>query len=166
MAASSPSAAIEFRTDRVERLMLGGLLVLVGGGALAFWNVERSLQWPLVMIALIGALFVGLGLFLIGFRRVVRLERERGVTERHTLFGMAVGQRVYPLVDFEAVGSHGATTEMLSLDVVLFRSGGGHLTLRRMLSDAEAKHEIARVARCLDLPAEYQPRTRVYAIGR
>ena len=166
MAATTPSTIIELRTDPVERLVAGLLLVGAGSGALAFWNVERSLHWPLLVILLIGASFVGLGLFLTGFRRRVRLERERGASESRTLFGLVVARRHFPLSDFEAVGSHGATTEILALDVVLFRHDGGHLTLRKMLSDGDAKAEITRVAQCLGLPAEYQPRGRRYLIGR
>lgn len=146
--------------------MVGVVLVFVGSGALAFWKVEQSIHWPLAMILLIDALFVGLGLFLIGFRRVMRLERKRGVSELRTLFGVKVAQWNYPMADFEAVGSHGSTTEILSLDIVLFRHGGVHLTLRKMLSDVDAKREITRVAQCLELPAEYEPRVRLYRIGR
>ena len=160
-----PAVSSEFRSDRVERFVVGGLLLLVGGGALAFWNVERSAQWPLLAIVLSGGLFVGLGLFLIGFRRVVRLEPKRGVSELRTLFGVAVAARHYPLADFEAVGSHGSTAEILCLDVALFTFGGEHLTLRTMLSDTAARQEIARVAQCLGLPAEYAPRARRYLIG-
>lgn len=157
---------IEFRTDRNERLVLGALLILTGVGALAFWWVERNLHWPLLLILLIGVLFVCLGLFLIGFRRFVRLERQSGANEVRSLFGVVLSRRHYPLADFEAVGSHGATTEILSLDVVLFRRDGGHLTLRTMLGDAQAKSEIARVAACLGLPAEAEPRARLYSISR
>jgi len=159
------TASLEFRTNPVERLVLGALLIVVGSGAMAFWSVERDVHWPLVLIALIGVLLVGLGLFLIGFRRVVRLERKHGATELRTFFGVAVDQRHYPLADFAAVGSHGSATEMLSLDVALFRCGGGYLTLRTMLSDTKAKDEIARVAQCLGIPAESEPRTRRYLIG-
>ena len=166
MADALQSSIIEFRTDGVERLALGVVLVFVGSGALAFWKVEHNMHWPLVMILLIGALFVGLGLFLMGFRCVMRLERKRGVSELRTLFGVKVAGRHYPMADFEAVGCHGATTELLSLDVVLFSHGGGHLTLRKMLNYADARSEITRVAQCLELPAEYKPRTRLYLIGR
>lgn len=166
MADSLQSSIIEFRTDPVERLVVGVVLVFVGSGALSFWNVEQSMHWPLAMILLIGASFVVLGLFLMGFRRVMRLERKHGVSELRTLFGVKVARWDYPMADFEVVGSHGATTELLTLDVVLFRHGGGHLTLRKMLNDADAKNEITRVAQCLELPAEYEPRMHLYLIGR
>ncbi len=165
MVTALQSDALEFHTDRVERLVVGAVLVLVGGGALAFWSIERGTQWPLVAILPIGMFIVGLGLFLLGFRRVVRLDPERGASELRTLFGIAVARRGYPLADFAAVGCHGSTTEMLYLDVVLFVLGGGFLTLRTMLADAEARNEIARVARYLGLPAEFEPRTRLYWVG-
>ena len=158
----STGLSIEFRTNRSERLVLGVSCVLVGSGALAFWNVERSTQWPLLMILLIGACFVGLGLFMLGFRRVVRLDSGHGASELRTLFGMEVARRSYPLTDFEAVGCHGSIQEGPWWDIVLFRHGGTFLTLRSMLSDAETKREIARVARLLGLPAEYEPRARFY----
>lgn len=157
--------ALEFHTDRVERLVIGAVLVFAGGGALAFWNVERGTQWPLVAIVPIGMFIAGLGIFLLGFRWVVRLDPERGASELRTLFGVVVARRNYPMAGFEAVGCHGSTTEMLYLDVVLFKPGGGFLTLRTMLADAEARNEIVRVAQYLGLPAEFEPRTRLYWIG-
>ncbi len=163
--AITKSQTIEFRTDRVERLMIGVLLILVGGGALAFWNVERDLVWPQLAILAAGAAFALLGLYLIGYRCRVRLDRQDGVSELRTLYGLLVSSRHYSLAEFEAVGCHGATSEILTLDVVLFRRDGGYQTLRTMLSDAEARAEIARIAACLGLPAEYTPRTRLYRIG-
>lgn len=156
------SDAIEFCTDRAERLVVGVSFVFIGGGALAFWNVERSTQWPLLMILLIGACFAMLGIFMIAFRRVVRLEPRHGASELQTLFGAVVARRSYPLTDFEAVGSHGSIQEGPWWDIVLFRHDGRFLTLRAMLSDTETKREIARVAQLLGLPTESEPRARFY----
>lgn len=166
MHTSLQSSSIEFRTDRVERLVVGVLLVFVGSGAVAFWNVEQSVHGPLVAILLIGALFAGLGLFMIGFRRMVRIEHKRGVSERRTLFGVTVAEWRYPLADFDAVGSRVSAADMLSWDVALFRRDGGCLVLRAWVGDAEeVQNEIARVAQCLGLPAEREPRMRTYLIG-
>ena len=134
----------------------------IGGGALAFWTVERSTQWPLLMTLLISAFFVVFGIIMIGFRRVVRLEPRHGASELRTLFGAVVVRRSYPLTDFEAVGSHGSIQEGPWWDIVLFKHGGKFLTLRTMLSDTETKREITRVAELLGLPAEYEPRARFY----
>ena len=68
-------------------------------------------------------------------------------------------------MDFVAVGSLVSRTDLLYLDVVLFRRDGGFLTLRPMLSDSEAAREIARVARHLGLPAEAKPRSREFLVG-
>ena len=156
---------LKFSTDRVERLVLGWACIVLGGGALAFWNVQRSAQGPLVMLLLIGAFFLGLGIFLIGFRRAVCLEAETCAREIRTFFGKILSQKYYQLSEFEAVGCHGATTELLYLDVALFKKGGGFVVLRTMVSDAEAKREIDRVAQYLGLPAEIEPRTLSYLIG-
>ncbi|MBZ0105840.1 MAG: hypothetical protein K8H84_09435 [Sulfuricella denitrificans] len=154
--------SIEFSSDRAERLVVGLLLALVGGAALLFWNVERGVQWQHLAIFLSGMFFAGFGLFLIGFRRRIRLDPKGGVIELSTLFGSIVSRRHYPLKDFESIGCHGSIQEGPWWDLVLFRDDGDFLTLRRMLGDKETQREIERLSRLLGLRAEYEPRIRTY----
>ena len=165
MPVSMHLSIIEFSTERIERIVIGWVLVFMGGGALMFWNVERSKQWQALLILMIGAIFVGVGIFLVGYRRAVRLESGSGVSERRSLYGREILRRHHPLADFEAVGCHGSAADSMYLDVVLFRRGGGFLTLRTMRSNADTKQEITRVAECLGLPAEYKGRVRRYWIA-
>lgn len=153
---------VEFHTARAERIMLGIVFILVGGGMSVFWNVERSTAWPLITILLAGMFFFGLGLFMIGFRRIVLLQNRQGVSELHSLFGVILARQSYPLTDFEAVGSHGSIQEGPWWDVVLFRHDGKFFVLRTMLSDTEAKREVEKASRSLGLPAEYEPKARFY----
>jgi len=163
---STPSEMIEYRTDHVERLVLGMVFVLLGGGALTFWNVEQSTHWPLVMILIIGMLFIGLGLFLIGFRRSVRLEGSHNVSERCMLFGVTIAVRRHPLTDFECVGCRISAADLVSWDVALFMPGGGYIVLRAWVSDFEkVQEEITRVEQSLGLPAQRKPRGRAYLVG-
>jgi hypothetical protein len=166
MAISAQSEMIEYHTDHVERLVLGMVFVLLGAGALAFWNVEQSTQWPLVLVLMIGILFIGLGLFMIGFRRSVRLEGSRGVSERRSLFGITIATRRRPMTDFECVGCRISAADLVSWDVALFMPGGGCIVLRAWVSNfEEVQQEITRVEQSLGLPAQREPRIRTYIVG-
>src|SRR3990172_527367 len=161
MALTAQSSTIEYRTDRVERLVLGILFVVLGSGALAFWYVEQSIRWPLVMILMIGMLFIGLGLFMIGFRRTVRLEGNRAVSERRSLFGAAIAVIRHPLTDFDSVGCRISASDKVSWDVALFLRNGGCIILLSWVSNfEEVQQEISRIGQCLGLPVERKPRGR------